>query len=211
MQALEAEFGLRVDVARWIREDKNLNDEAILERCVAEAATAYEKRCGEVGPELMRSVEKQIMLRQLDHHWKEHLAGLDHLRQGIGLRSYAQKNPKQEYKREAFEMFGVMLDQVKHDVISILARIQVKGEQELDDTAERRRAADAMKFQHAEASALGGPQAPGPGQGQQGGRAAAPRSAPIETFKRKAAKVGRNEPCPCGSGKKYKQCHGKLG
>jgi preprotein translocase subunit SecA len=211
MQALEAEFGLRADVARWIREDKSLNDEAILERCVADAATAYEKRTAEVGPELMRSVEKQIMLRQLDHHWKEHLAGMDHLRQGIGLRSYAQKNPKQEYKREAFEMFGVMLEQVKHDTISILARVQIKGEQELDDTAERRRAAEAMEFQHAEASALGGPQAAGPGQGQQAAAAAAPQSERIETFKREAAKVGRNEPCPCGSGKKYKQCHGKLG
>jgi preprotein translocase subunit SecA len=106
-------------------------------------------------------------------------------------------------------MFGVMLEQVKHDTISILARVQIKGEQELDDSAERRRAAAAMKFQHAEASALGEPQAARPGQGQQA--AAAPKSAPIETFKREAAKVGRNEPCPCGSGKKYKQCHGKLG
>jgi preprotein translocase subunit SecA len=136
---------------------------------------------------------------------------MDHLRQGIGLRSYAQKNPKQEYKREAFEMFGVMLDQIKHDTISILARIQIKGEQELDDSAERRRAADAMKFQHAEASAIGGPKAPQPGPGQQAAHAAPPPSEPIETFKREAAKVGRNEPCPCGSGKKYKQCHGKLG
>ena len=209
-QALEAQFGLRVDVARWVREDKTLNDEAILERCVAESTKAYEKRTGEVGHELMRNVEKQIMLRQLDHHWKEHLAGMDHLRQGIGLRSYAQKNPKQEYKREAFEMFGVMLEQVKHDTISILARVQIKGEHELDDSAERRRAAAAMKFQHAEASALGGPQAPQPGQGEQGA-AAAPQSEPIETFKREAAKVGRNEPCPCGSGRKYKQCHGRLG
>jgi preprotein translocase subunit SecA len=210
MQALEAGFDLRVDVARWIRDDKTLNDEAILERCVAESTKAYEKRSGEVGHELMRKVEKQIMLHQLDNHWKEHLAGLDHLRQGIGLRSYAQKNPKQEYKREAFEMFGAMLEQVKHDVISILARVQFKGEQELDDSAERRRAAAAMKFQHADASALGGPQAPQPGRGEQGARAAAPPSEPIETFKREAAKVGRNEPCPCGSGKKYKQCHGKL-
>jgi len=211
MNALEADFGLRADVARWIREDKTLHDEAILDRCVEEAAKRYEKRTGEVGHDLMRSVEKQIMLRQLDHHWKEHLAGLDHLRQGIGLRSYAQKNPKQEYKREAFEMFGAMLDQVKHDTISILARIQIKGEQELDDTAERKRAADAMKFQHAQASALGAPEGSQPAQGKQSGRAAAPQSEPIETFKREAAKVGRNEPCPCGSGKKYKQCHGKLG
>jgi preprotein translocase subunit SecA len=210
-KSLEADFGLRVDVARWVREDKTLNDEAILKRCVEEAAKAYEKRGGEVGRELMRNVEKQIMLRQLDFHWKEHLAAMDHLRQGIGLRSYAQKNPKQEYKREAFEMFGLMLEQVKHDTISILSRIQIRGEQDLDDSAERRRAAEALKFQHAEAAALGAPPAPAPGQGQQPGRAAPPQIDPIETFKRDAAKVGRNEPCPCGSGKKYKQCHGKLG
>jgi preprotein translocase subunit SecA len=142
------------------------------------------------------------MLRQLDHHWKEHLAGMDHLRQGIGLRSYAQKNPKQEYKREAFEMFGAMLEQVKHDTISILSRVRIQGEQDLDDSAERRRAAAALKFQHAEATALGGGAAP----------AASARQRPetVEPFKREAPKVGRNESCPCGSGKKFKQCHGKL-
>jgi preprotein translocase subunit SecA len=107
-QALTADFGLQVDVARWIREDKSLNDDGIRQRCIDEADKAYQVRCGAVGGELMRAVEKQVMLRQLDHHWKEHLAGMDHLRQGIGLRSYAQKNPKQEYKREAFEMFGAI-------------------------------------------------------------------------------------------------------
>jgi len=211
-QALEADFGLQVDVAKWVRDDKTLNDDAILERCVAEAGEAYQRREASVGNELMRSVEKQVMLRQLDHHWKEHLAGMDHLRQGIGLRSYAQKNPKQEYKREAFEMFGAMLDQVKHDTISILSRIRVQTEQEMDDSAERQRAAEAMKFQHAEASALGAPQAQPPGGlPRQRGAAAAPQLEPVEPFKRETPKVGRNEPCPCGSGKKYKQCHGKLG
>ncbi|MDH3434410.1 MAG: SEC-C metal-binding domain-containing protein, partial [Gammaproteobacteria bacterium] len=125
---------------------------------------------------------------------------MDHLRQGIGLRSYAQKNPKQEYKREAFEMFGAMLEQVKHDTISILTRIRIQGEEDLDDSAERRRAAEAMKYQHAQASALGAQPAQGP-------QAAAP---PPEPFKRDGRKVGRNEPCPCGSGKKFKQCHGRL-
>jgi preprotein translocase subunit SecA len=122
------------------------------------------------------------------------------LRQGIGLRSYAQKNPKQEYKREAFEMFGTMLEQVKHDTISILSRIRIQGEEDLNEMAERKQAADAMKFQHAEASALGEPS-----QGQQ---KAAP--AHVETFVRDGRKVGRNEVCPCGSGKKFKQCHGRL-
>jgi preprotein translocase subunit SecA len=152
----------------------------------------------------MRNVEKQVMLRQLDMHWKEHLAGMDHLRQGIGLRSYAQKNPKQEYKREAFEMFGVMLEQVKHDTISILTRIRVQGEQDLDDSAERQRAAEALKFQHAQASALGNQ----PAQGQPQPEAAP--APPPEPFRRDGRKVGRNEPCPCGSGKKFKQCHGRL-
>ena len=147
--ALEADFGVRLDVARWISEEKTLGADGIAERCIEEVGKAYEKKVGDIGPELMRGVEKQVMLRQLDHHWKEHLAGMDHLRQGIGLRSYAQKNPKQEYKREAFEMFGAMLEQVKHDTISILTRIRIQGEEELDDTEERRRAAEAMRFQHA--------------------------------------------------------------
>jgi preprotein translocase subunit SecA len=213
-QAMEGEFGVQVDVARWIREDKTMNDEGILERCTKEADRVYEQREATIGAELMRSIEKQVMLRQLDHHWKEHLAGMDHLRQGIGLRSYAQKNPKQEYKREAFEMFGVMLEQVKHDTISILSRVRVQGEQDLDDSAERKRAAEALKFQHAEASALSEPALQAPQARQGAGPARQPIAAqrePIETFKREEPKVGRNEPCPCGSGKKYKQCHGKLG
>jgi preprotein translocase subunit SecA len=199
-QALESEFGVHADVGRWVRDDKTLNAEGIADRCIEEATKAYERKVASIGAELMRGVEKQVMLRQLDHHWKEHLAGMDHLRQGIGLRSYAQKNPKQEYKREAFEMFGIMLEQVKHDTISILSRIRIQGESDLNEMAERKQSAEAMKFQHAEASALG--------KATQGRQQATP--APIETFVRDGRKVGRNEPCPCGSGKKFKQCHGKL-
>ena len=200
-QALESDFGLHVDVPRWINEDKTLSAEGICERCVKEAESAYEKKVGDIGTDLMRSVEKQVMLRQLDHHWKEHLAGMDHLRQGIGLRSYAQKNPKQEYKREAFEMFGVMLEQVKHDTVSILSRIRIQGEDDLNEMAQRRQAAESMKFQHAEASALGG---------QSGGQSGGPAAQPALPFVRGGRKVGRNEACPCGSGKKYKHCHGRL-
>jgi preprotein translocase subunit SecA len=200
-QSLESDFGLHVDVSRWASDDKTLSAEAISERCIEEARKAYEKKAGDIGEELMRGVEKQVMLRQLDYHWKEHLAGMDHLRQGIGLRSYAQKNPKQEYKREAFEMFGTMLEQVKHDTISILSRIRIQGEDDLAEMAKRRQAAEAMKFQHAEASALG------TGSSSQGDQPAAPAALP---FVRDGRKVGRNEACPCGSGKKYKQCHGKL-
>jgi preprotein translocase subunit SecA len=202
---LESDFGLRLEVARWIQEDKSLNDDGILQRCLDESDSAYRDKEASIGSTLMRAVEKQVMLRQLDLHWKEHLAAMDHLRQGIGLRSYAQKNPKQEYKREAFEMFGTMLEQVKHDTISILTRIRIQGEQDLDDTAERRRAAEAMRFQHAQASALGEQ----PAAAQPGGQAPA-AAPPAEPFVREGRKVGRNEPCPCGSGKKFKQCHGRL-
>ena len=198
-KALEAEFGVHVDVARWIREDTTLTADAISDRCIEEVRDAYEKKVNDIGPELMRGVEKQIMLRQLDFHWKEHLAAMDHLRQGIGLRSYAQKNPKQEYKREAFEMFGALIEQVKHDSISILSRIRIQGEEDLSALEARRKKEQAMKFQHAEASALGGSS----GGGEQAAEAHTP-------FIRDGRKVGRNEPCPCGSGKKFKQCHGKL-
>ena len=199
--ALDPEFGVRADVARWVREDSTLTAEAIAERCIKEVADAYEKKVGDIGAELMRGVEKQVMLRQLDFHWKEHLAAMDHLRQGIGLRSYAQKNPKQEYKREAFEMFGEMIEQVKHDTISILCRIRVQSEDDLAAMEARRKREQQMNFQHAQASALGAPQ-----QGE--GQAAAEQ--PQTPFVRDTRKVGRNEPCPCGSGKKFKQCHGKL-
>jgi len=199
-KALESDFGVQTDVGHWIQDDKTLSAEGIADRCVVEATATYQKKADNIGDELMRGVEKQVMLRQLDHHWKEHLASMDHLRQGIGLRSYAQKNPKQEYKREAFEMFGTMLEQVKHDTISILSRIRIQGEDDLNEMSEQKQAADSMKFQHAEASALGE-------QPKGGQQAAAPAAEP---FVRDGRKVGRNEPCPCGSGKKFKQCHGKL-
>jgi preprotein translocase subunit SecA len=202
--ALESEYGLNVDVGKMLRDDKSLNDDGIREYCVKSADEAYAAKEQAVGSELMRNVEKQMMLRQLDHHWKEHLAAMDHLRQGIGLRSYAQKNPKQEYKREAFEMFGTMLEQVKHETISLLARVRIQSEQELAEMAEQRRRDEAMQYKHAQASALGGGAAQ---RGQAQGEAAAD---PIGTFVRSGRKVGRNEACPCGSGKKYKQCHGKL-
>jgi len=198
---LEAEFGVRADVARWIREDATLTAEAISERCIGEVELAYNKKAGEIGVDLMRGVEKQIMLRQLDFHWKEHLAAMDHLRQGVGLRSYAQKNPKQEYKREGFEMFGEMIEQVKHDSVSILSRIRIQGEEDLSELEARRKKEQAMKFQHAEVSALGG---------QSGGEQQAAAAEAPAPFVRDGRKVGRNEPCPCGSGKKFKQCHGKL-
>jgi len=198
--SLEAEFGVRADVPRWIREDSTLTSDGIAERCIDEVGKAYDQKVSDIGAELMRGVEKQIMLRQLDFHWKEHLAAMDHLRQGVGLRSYAQKNPKQEYKREGFEMFGEMIEQVKHDSVSILSRIRIQGEEDLSEMEARRRKDEQMKFQHAESSALGGPS-----------KADAEDPEQHTPFVRDGRKVGRNEPCPCGSGKKFKQCHGKLG
>ena len=204
-QALESEFGVQLDVARLVADDPNLTVDGIVDACVAAAERAYAEKEAEVGPELMRNVEKQIMLQQLDQHWKEHLAGMDHLRQGIGLRAYAQKNPKQEYKREAFEMFGAMLEQVKRDTISILQRIRIRSEEQLRRSEEERRAAEARQYRHAAASALASGDAPAGGSEPE--RPAPPQAAP---FVREQRKVGRNEPCPCGSGKKYKRCHGKL-
>jgi len=216
-KTLEADFGVTVDVEKLLADDKSLSPDGIADICVAAANDAYAEKEEEVGAELLRNVEKQVMLRQLDHHWKEHLAGMDHLRQGIGLRSYAQKNPKQEYKREAFEMFGSMLEQVKHDTISILSRIRIQSEQDLAEIARQRRAAEQLKYRHAEASALS--QAAPAAAGGSPERAAAPSPAAAagsgpggasQPFVRDGRKVGRNEPCPCGSGKKFKQCHGRL-
>ena len=160
----------------------------------------------------MRHLEKAVMLKTLDEQWKEHLAQMDHLRQGIGLRGYAQKNPKQEYKREAFEMFSAMLNQVKNDVIGILAKVQVQTEAEVPDLEARQRQQGEQnrEYLHPSSPADGRSEGPaGPGQGVDTGSAdpAADQSRP---FVRAGAKVGRNEPCPCGSGKKFKQCHGKL-
>jgi len=166
-------------------------------------------------------IEKEYMLKFIDSHWREHLGALDYLRQGIGLRSYAQKNPKQEYKREAFEMFGSMLDRVKYELISFLSRVKVRGEEDLQ-AAKQRSSSDKMQYQHAEASALAaqppaaaGKQAlPGRSAGIQGaGGRPQPPTPPVDPatpFVRDTPKVGRNDPCHCGSGKKFKHCHGKL-
>ncbi|MEL6869356.1 MAG: preprotein translocase subunit SecA [Pseudomonadota bacterium] len=197
--ALEAEFGVIADVPMWLRTDTKLNAEGVQQRVLEAVNGAYQQREESIGAETMRQVEKAVMLQQLDLDWKEHLAALDYLRQGIGLRGYAQKNPKQEYKREAFEMFAAMLDSVKRETVSKLARIRIRSDEEIAAMEAERRAAQALKFQHASAPELA------PGASEQ----TAPPSA--ETFKREQPKVGRNQPCPCGSGKKYKHCHGKLG
>ena len=203
-QAIDHDYAVHLGVGQWLKDDQKLNEDGIRERCISELQAHYDTKVTEIGEERMRHVEKEVMLMQLDHHWKEHLAGMDYLRQGIHLRGYAQKNPKQEYKREAFDMFGAMLDLIKHDTISILSRVRIQSQEDVEKMEAQRRAAQAMEFRHAEASALG--QQKGPA-GQGGGAAPAAAATP---FVRSEKKVGRNEPCPCGSGKKYKQCHGKL-
>ena len=218
-QALEREFAVQLPIGQWLGEDSKAEDEAVRQRVVSEVAAAYQRKCEEIGPAIMRHLEKTVMLQQLDHHWKEHLAAMDYLRQGIHLRGYAQRNPKQEYKREAFEMFGQMLEQVKREVVSILARVRLQSEQDVAAVAPAREPDERrMQFTHAEAASPMAPPPPpapaaGPVRGLAGPGARPPLPAPTATdtpFVRGGRKIGRNEPCPCGSGKKYKQCHGRM-
>ena len=210
---LDVDFGFTLDLAAWIKEDSDADPERIAARVLEEADRRYEEKVEKIGDKVMRQFEKAVMLQQLDVQWKEHLAAMDYLRQGIHLRGYAQKNPEQEYKREAFQMFSDMLDRVKRDVISIVSRVQIRSQEEVDAIERQRREAAAMKLQlqHAEAqSVTGGGPAPGPGPVAQGARQPAAAAEAPEPFVRPERKVGRNEPCPCGSGKKYKHCHGQL-
>jgi preprotein translocase subunit SecA len=164
----------------------------------------------------MRYIEKEVMLRTLDQHWREHLAAMDYMRQGIYLRSYAQKNPKQEYKREAFELFSAMLDRIKFDTLTTVSKIQVRSQAEIEreELERQQRLARALRTQHPEAvSPIQTLPAPGLGEAEAGNVVEIePRSVPESSapFVRPIPKVGRNEPCPCGSGRKYKHCHGTL-
>ncbi len=214
-QALRADFGLDLPVAQWLEKEKTLNADQLCDRIVESAKDYYEQKVAEIGESIMRGFEKQVMLSQLDLHWKEHLAAMDYLRQGIHLRGYAQKNPKQEYKREAFEMFGQMLEQVKHDTISILMRVRLRSQEEVERMEAEQRARKAMEFQHAQASALASgataaTASAAAAEAVAGGGGGGAAAEPVQPFVRDGRKIGRNEPCPCGSGKKYKQCHGRL-
>lgn len=198
-QQLEAEFAIALPVSRWLADDDNLHEEALREKVLVEVQAAYDAKSAAVGPD-MRQIEKQIMLQVLDTLWKDHLATMDHLRQGIHLRAYAQKNPKQEFKRESFEMFEQLLTSLKYEVVKFLSHVQIQSKDEAE-AIEAQRRADAERvtkaFEHASATGLE-PDAP---EELSGGP---------QTFTRAEPKVGRNEPCHCGSGKKFKQCHGKL-
>ena len=207
-QALEGEFGIQVPVSEWLESDENVHEEVLRERVVEEVDKHFLETEEQTGVDVMRHFEKALMLNVLDQKWKDHLASMDYLRQGIGLRGYAQKQPMQEYKRESYEMFTSLLDNIKHEVVRILARVQVKAEEDVEAVEEQRRTEAPMQFKHAEAqsaTAAPPPQGAQPGQGGQPGAAQ-----PVEQFVREGRKVGRNEACPCGSGQKYKHCHGKL-
>ena len=205
-EALQKEFDLTLPLRTWLDADHDLHEEPLRERIQAELDAVYANKEAQVGATWMRQFEKAVLLQVLDSHWREHLAAMDYLRQGIHLRGYAQKNPKQEYKREAFEMFQALLQRIHQETIGFLARAQFQAEPA--PIPEPHRPAAAMHFEHADAgSALAEDPATGDGSGIE------VRFQPEEThtpFVRDGRKVGRNEPCPCGSGKKYKHCHGQL-
>lgn len=192
-ERLRADFAVQLPLQQWLDEDDKLHEETLRERILEQIELAYKDKELQVGEATLRQFEKAIMLQSLDSHWKEHLAAMDHLRQGIHLRSYAQKQPKQEYKREAFELFADMLEELKLDVVSILCKVRVRTEQDVEAVEQQRRAQAAAMRQQLEHQA-----------------AATSGSTSVGAAVADGVKVGRNDPCPCGSGKKYKQCHGKI-
>lgn len=196
---LHQDFGVKLPVQQWLDEDKKLYEDSLKEKITASMDEVYKAKADRIGPTI-RALEKQVMLHVLDQLWKEHLLNMDHLRQGIGLRAYAQRNPKQEYKRESFEMFEKLLDNLKHEVTRVLFRVEPMTPDQMEELQRRQQAAAEaaqrlQKAQHEQINQL-------ESQPTASGKNA--------TFVRDASKVGRNEPCPCGSGRKFKACHGKL-
>ncbi len=235
--AVTRDFGIALPVADWLKAEEAGDGSSLKKKLLAALTEAYEQKRTVVTPEVMRYIEKEVMLRTLDTHWREHLAAMDYMRQGIFLRSYAQKNPKQEYKREAFELFSAMLDRIKYDTITTVSKIQVRSQAEVEreELERQQRLARALQLQHAEAVSpmqglaptlelagaptAGSARAPAALRDAGGGRDAGgsreanddyPAAESAAPFVRGIPKVGRNEPCPCGSGKKFKHCHGQL-
>ncbi|WP_395684294.1 preprotein translocase subunit SecA [Dokdonella sp.] len=203
---LLSEFGLQTDLQQWLDQQTDADADDILEHVLALADRMLREKEAMLGSEVMRGLEKHVMLSVLDNGWKEHLSSMDYLRQGIYLRGYAQKQPKQEFKREAFELFEGMLNRIKFEIVQLLARVRIRSEEEVEamEQQQRRQAeaqARTMQFQHAEADGFAAD--------DEIAQAAPEASVGIPQL-REAPKVGRNDPCPCGSGKKFKQCHGKL-
>ncbi|HBY55553.1 MAG TPA: preprotein translocase subunit SecA, partial [Coxiellaceae bacterium] len=200
---LQQDFGMSLPIKEWLTKDSSLHEESLRSKILEQANKVYHEKEAQVNPEVMRNIERSIMLQVLDTNWKDHLASMDHLRDGIHLRGYAQQNPKQEYKKEAFNMFTRMLEDIKRDVIRMLYAIQIKSKEDvMEIEEERRRLAEQeqnkMKFVHAATDAV--PANDSISQDIEG----------KTTYVRETPKVGRNDMCPCGSGKKFKQCHGKL-
>ena len=195
-QTLAGEFGVELPIQRWLDDEEQITDEDIYERIQSHFEDSYRDKAETLGDELLVRLEKEITLMILDRHWKDHLAAMDYLRQGIGLRGYAQKNPVQEYKRESFEMFTAMLDNINYEVVQALARVQIRDEEQVEALEQRNQPDNDIKMEHASAM--------NPLDSEQ------PEENPHQPYVRKERKVGRNEPCWCGSGKKFKQCHGKL-
>jgi preprotein translocase subunit SecA len=195
---LAADYQLEAPFDEWLKVEPELSDENVRERVREVAKKQYEAKLELVGPENFHKFERNLMLQTVDQHWREHLAALDHLRQGIHLRGYAQKNPKQEYKREAFELFSDMLDRIKQDVVKIVLTVRVQSPEDVQAVEEPLPVSN-VRYQHAD---------------YEQALAAAPDDPPPPTapppFTRAGQKVGRNDMCPCGSGKKYKHCHGRL-
>ncbi|CAE6885490.1 preprotein translocase subunit SecA [Vibrio sp. B1FLJ16] len=200
-ERLKADFDLDVPVKQWLEEDDKLYEEALREKIIGLAVDVYKAKEEVVGAQVLRNFEKSVMLQTLDTLWKEHLAAMDHLRQGIHLRGYAQKNPKQEYKRESFELFEGLLEALKTDVITVLSRVRVQQQEEVERMEEQRRAQAEEAARRAQAQHAAAENQLSDGEESEGSN---------QPVVRDERKVGRNEPCPCGSGKKYKQCHGKI-
>jgi len=201
--SLESEWQLSVGLTELVKQSKSVTDEDVLEHVLNAARQAYQQKAEIVGAESWANFERSIMLQVIDSQWREHLSALDHLRQGIHLRGYAQKNPKQEYKREAFELFSAMLDRVRDDAIKVLMTVRIQSAEEVQQAEEAAALAaqkQQIEYQHSEYQE----------GGEQPAAVPAPASEHPGTVRNMMPKVGRNEPCPCGSGKKYKQCHGQL-
>ncbi len=195
-ERLKNDFDLPLPIQSWLDADNKLYEEALRERIIEQAVEVYKAKEQAVSPAVMRNFEKSVMLQTLDTLWKEHLAAMDHLRQGIHLRGYAQKNPKQEYKRESFELFEDLLESLKSDVITVLSKVRVQQQEEVERMEAQRRAQAEEAARHAQA--------------QHASADDAEQDESNQPMVRDERKVGRNEPCPCGSGKKYKQCHGQI-
>ncbi len=202
-KALAAELTLQAPIQQWLKDDESLDEEDLRRRAIETAHSHSDEKLAHVAREQVHHFERAVMLQTLDTHWREHLANLDHLRQGIHLRGYAQKNPKQEYKREAFELFSMMLDAVRNEVTRILMTVQIRSEQDVEAVEEPVELKN-VRYQHTDYDAA---LADEEEEGSDTEVATAPKPEP---FVRRGQKIGRNDPCPCGSGKKYKQCHGRL-